>query len=123
MKKGGGRRYFRRDDILLLQGIRHLLYDCGQTIKKVQARLRDGDAAQIMALGDAHGAGPGTSKKPAAIDPAPAPAHVEDVEPVDTPEPPDPAQEDKAATKERLETTMQNLLAARARLKETLQKP
>jgi DNA-binding transcriptional MerR regulator len=33
MKRSGGRRYYRPSDIALLQGIRHLLYDEGYTIK------------------------------------------------------------------------------------------
>ncbi len=36
MKRGGGRRYYRPSDIELLQGIRHLLYSEGFTIRGVQ---------------------------------------------------------------------------------------
>ena len=43
MKRGGGRRYYRPDDIVLLQRIRGLLYDDGYTIKGVQKLLREGD--------------------------------------------------------------------------------
>ncbi|MBK18345.1 MAG: transcriptional regulator [Rhodospirillaceae bacterium] len=42
MKRGGGRRYYRPEDIALLQRIRSLLYDDGYTIKGVQKLLRDG---------------------------------------------------------------------------------
>ncbi|HIM77795.1 MAG TPA: MerR family transcriptional regulator [Rhodospirillales bacterium] len=42
MKRGGGRRYYRPDDIVLLQRIRGLLYDDGYTIKGVQKLLREG---------------------------------------------------------------------------------
>ena len=38
---GGGRRYYRPDDVELLRGIRHLLYGRGYTIKGVQRLLRD----------------------------------------------------------------------------------
>jgi DNA-binding transcriptional MerR regulator len=41
MKRGGGRRYYRPDDIDLLRGIRHLLYGEGYTIRGVQRILRD----------------------------------------------------------------------------------
>jgi DNA-binding transcriptional MerR regulator len=41
MKRGGGRRYYRPQDVDLLKGIRHLLYDQGYTIKGVQKLLRD----------------------------------------------------------------------------------
>jgi DNA-binding transcriptional MerR regulator len=41
MKRGGGRRYYRPDDVELLKGIRHLLYDHGYTIKGVQKLLKN----------------------------------------------------------------------------------
>jgi DNA-binding transcriptional MerR regulator len=41
MKRGGGRRYYRPDDIDLLRGIRHLLYSEGYTIRGVQRLLRE----------------------------------------------------------------------------------
>jgi len=41
MKRGGGRRYYRPEDVDLLRGIRWLLYDDGYTIKGVQRILRD----------------------------------------------------------------------------------
>ena len=40
MKRGGGRRYYRPEDISLLRGIRDLLYNDGYTIKGVQKLLR-----------------------------------------------------------------------------------
>lgn len=41
MKRGGGRRYYRPDDVELLRGIRHLLYGQGYTIRGVQKILRE----------------------------------------------------------------------------------
>ncbi len=41
MKRGGGRRYYRPDDIDLLRGIRHLLYGEGYTIRGAQRILKD----------------------------------------------------------------------------------
>jgi DNA-binding transcriptional MerR regulator len=41
MKRGGGRRYYRPDDVDLLRGIRHLLYAEGYTIRGVQRILRE----------------------------------------------------------------------------------
>lgn len=41
LKRGGGRRYYRPDDVLLLKGIRHLLYAEGYTIKGVQRILKE----------------------------------------------------------------------------------
>lgn len=44
MKRGGGRRYYRPEDLVLLRRIRKLLYDDGYTIKGVQKLLRDPSA-------------------------------------------------------------------------------
>jgi DNA-binding transcriptional MerR regulator len=41
MKRGGGRRYYRPDDVDLLRGIRHLLYSEGYTIRGVQRILKE----------------------------------------------------------------------------------
>jgi DNA-binding transcriptional MerR regulator len=42
LKRGGGRRYYRPDDVALLRRIAHLLYTQGYTIKGVQRLLREG---------------------------------------------------------------------------------
>ena len=42
LKRGGGRRYYRPEDIDLLRRIRTLLYDDGYTIKGVQRLLKEG---------------------------------------------------------------------------------
>ena len=41
MKRGGGRRYYRPEDMTLLRGICHLLHAEGYTIKGVQKILRE----------------------------------------------------------------------------------
>ncbi len=41
MKRAGGRRYYRADDVDLLRGIRHLLYGEGYTIRGVQRLLKE----------------------------------------------------------------------------------
>src|SRR5579884_1452694 len=43
LKRGGGRRYYRPDDIALLRRISDLLYTQGYTIKGVQRLLREGN--------------------------------------------------------------------------------
>jgi DNA-binding transcriptional MerR regulator len=42
LKRGGGRRYYRPDDIALLRRVSDLLYIQGYTIKGVQRLLREG---------------------------------------------------------------------------------
>jgi len=44
LKRGGGRRYYRPDDVDLLRRISDLLYVQGYTIKGVQRVLREGDS-------------------------------------------------------------------------------
>ena len=44
LKRGGGRRYYRPEDIALLRKIQGLLYEDGYTIKGVQKLMRDGYA-------------------------------------------------------------------------------
>lgn len=52
LKRGGGRRYYRPEDIALLKRVGDLLYTQGYTIKGVQRLLRDGtdEGPQPMAL-------------------------------------------------------------------------
>ena len=50
LKRGGGRRYYRPEDVLLLKGIRHLLYDQGFTIKGVQRILKERGARHVAAI-------------------------------------------------------------------------
>ena len=50
MKRGGGRRYYRPDDIDLLRGIRHLLYGEGYTIRGVQRILREQGSKFVQAV-------------------------------------------------------------------------
>jgi DNA-binding transcriptional MerR regulator len=51
LKRGGGRRYYRPDDIDLLKGIRHLLYGEGYTIKGVQRILKGEGVRFVQAVG------------------------------------------------------------------------
>jgi DNA-binding transcriptional MerR regulator len=51
VKRGGGRRYYRPEDVRLLRGIRGLLYDDGMTIKGVQKILREKGIRHVIALG------------------------------------------------------------------------
>lgn len=69
LKRGGGRRYYRPDDVELLKGIRHLLYREGYTIKGVQRILKEQGARAVQAVGKAGSLVPGL-----------APVHSEDME-------------------------------------------
>ena len=57
LKRGGGRRYYRPEDIDLLCGIRELLYTDGYTIKGVQELLREGGVKSVLAQ-------PGAERRP-----------------------------------------------------------
>jgi DNA-binding transcriptional MerR regulator len=68
LKRGGGRRYYRPDDVELLRGIRHLLYGEGYTIRGVQRILHEqgqrfvvsagrGEIADLAGLGAVNGDG------------------------------------------------------------------
>eukprot|EP01037_Dinobryon_pediforme_P022163 gene22163-23226_t len=50
LKRGGGRRYYRPDDVDLLKGIRHLLYGEGYTIRGVQRILKEQGIRFVMTL-------------------------------------------------------------------------
>lgn len=60
LKRGGGRRYYRPDDVELLRGIRHLLYGEGYTIRGVQRILKEEGPRYVQAvLREAMGEAPG----------------------------------------------------------------
>ncbi len=58
MKRGGGRRYYRPEDVALLRRIRELLYSDGYTIKGVQRLLKDGTGRSSVAEDAVGEAGP-----------------------------------------------------------------
>ncbi len=49
LKRGGGRRYYRPEDISLLRRVSDLLYTQGYTIKGVQRLLREGGLDEAVA--------------------------------------------------------------------------
>jgi DNA-binding transcriptional MerR regulator len=51
VKRAGGRRYYRPEDIDLLRGIRALLYSDGLTIKGVQKILKDRGTRHVAEIG------------------------------------------------------------------------
>ncbi len=53
VKRAGGRRFYRPQDIVVLKAIRRLLHDEGLTIKGVQRLYKDQGLARLSAYGDA----------------------------------------------------------------------
>lgn len=58
LKRGGGRRYYRPEDVALLERIHHLLYTEGYTIKGVQKLLKGQGKQQIIADANNQNAAP-----------------------------------------------------------------
>jgi DNA-binding transcriptional MerR regulator len=52
MKRSGGRRYYRPDDVDLLKGIRRLLYGEGYTIRGVQRILKEHGVRSVQGIAD-----------------------------------------------------------------------
>ncbi|MFN0263446.1 MerR family transcriptional regulator [Tepidamorphus sp. 3E244] len=95
MKRGGGRRYYRPDDVDLLRGIRKLLYGDGFTIKGVQRILKDRGVRHVIDIGAGRmpGGEMAAAPEPAApvlVQPTPQPAAPAPA-PIATPAPPAPA--------------------------------
>jgi len=103
LKRGGGRRYYRPEDVELLRQIRSLLYDEGYTIKGAQKLLR---ARRSRA-----------SDEPEAREPAqrPQPAAPQTVEAA----PPSPSlsRQTAAELRRRLRPLLAELIEARDRLR------
>ncbi|GHE57171.1 hypothetical protein GCM10019059_15710 [Camelimonas fluminis] len=68
LKRGGGRRFYRPDDVLLIRGVRHLLYGEGYTIKGVQRILKEEGVRFVQQVGS------GSRPDDAPMASAPAPA-------------------------------------------------
>jgi DNA-binding transcriptional MerR regulator len=96
MKRAGGRRFYRPQDILVLAQVRRLLHEQGYTIKGVQKLHRELGAKRFL----------GGETSPASPDPAPLPELV--------------AAELSAEARRRLEAVLAELEAAKARLDELL---
>lgn len=64
MKRGGGRRYYRPDDVDLLRGIKLLLYGEGYTIRGVQRILKEHGPRSVIDAGQAGPGGSGFARGP-----------------------------------------------------------
>ncbi|MBL6454479.1 MerR family transcriptional regulator [Belnapia sp. T6] len=64
LKRGGGRRYYRPEDIALLRRVSDLLYTQGYTIKGVQRLLREGGLGESeLSFGEPAEAGPDSLRR------------------------------------------------------------
>jgi DNA-binding transcriptional MerR regulator len=70
MKRAGGRRYYRPDDVDLLRGIRHLLYGEGYTIRGVQRILREQGGKFVQAVWQPGAAQPSGAPDDDAVEPS-----------------------------------------------------
>jgi DNA-binding transcriptional MerR regulator len=52
MKRAGGRRFYRPQDIAVLRGVRTLLHDAGYTIKGVQKLHKEQGLKRLLAAAD-----------------------------------------------------------------------
>tara|TARA_B000000532_G_C18684925_1_gene326973 strand:+ start:69 stop:494 length:426 start_codon:yes stop_codon:yes gene_type:complete len=48
IKRGGGRRYYRPEDVRLLKGIKALLYNDGYTIRGVQKVIKENGTKKLL---------------------------------------------------------------------------
>ena len=48
IKRGGGRRYYRPEDVEILRGIKNLLYNDGYTIRGVQKVIKENGTRKIL---------------------------------------------------------------------------
>jgi DNA-binding transcriptional MerR regulator len=70
MKRAGGRRFYRPQDIVVLRGVMRLLHDEGYTIKGVQRLHREEGIRRVVGAAEAPGveaAAPAAAEQPAAL--------------------------------------------------------
>ena len=70
MKRAGGRRFYRPQDIAVLRGVRTLLHEDGYTIKGVQRLHREEGMTRLLAAAAGDGSAPHESVMAADYDPA-----------------------------------------------------
>lgn len=122
LKRAGGRRYYRPEDIDLLKGVRGLLYNEGFTIKGVQKVLREQGAKHVAEIGRS-GVKAANAKRdlaPEDVAPMPAPlfgrAAMPSVEHVNM-SADEPSEKILAEQRDRLEGVLDELLGLRDLLK------
>ncbi|MBV9548883.1 MAG: MerR family transcriptional regulator [Alphaproteobacteria bacterium] len=108
VKRAGGRRYYRPEDIDLLRGIRALLYSDGLTIRGVQKLLKDRGVRHVAGIGRGARFSPSVP-----LPPMPRPVQAVDLFAAE----PAPAVGLAAAERARLESLLAELLGLKQRLK------
>ena len=130
VKRAGGRRYYRPDDMLLLGGIKRLLHEDGMTIKGVQKKLRVEGIKSVSGLSqdlDVEGAkiieatavAPAPTSEPELEPPMPEP-EPEPPMPEPEPEPPMPELEPEPDNKPELASIFNRLEALHDRMKSSI---
>lgn len=71
VKRAGGRRFYRPQDVVVLKAVRRLLHDEGLTIKGVQRLYKDQGLARLAAYGDPDAAFAMDADSASAVDTAP----------------------------------------------------
>jgi DNA-binding transcriptional MerR regulator len=95
LKRGGGRRYYRPEDVDLLRGIRRLLYSDGYTIKGVQRILREQGVRAVQSVGQGLDVANLTALPPMEDDaPDGENGHIDAMAAVDVLAPPDDAEDE-----------------------------
>ncbi|QQA44348.1 MerR family transcriptional regulator [Pelagovum pacificum] len=98
VKRAGGRRYYRPDDVALLGGIKALLHDDGMTIKGVQKLLREKGIRHVAGMAD-----PASGPQEGLFD-------GEATDAVDATSAPEPETETEAAAEQVAEETPSNVV-------------
>jgi DNA-binding transcriptional MerR regulator len=109
LKRAGGRRFYRPQDLALLRGVKRLLYEDGFTIKGARKYIKEHGSASVLELG----AG-GALREPQAIDAA----DVESTPPARSRRKPGKAD----GPKRDLDDILTDLEGARAKLKAALER-
>lgn len=102
MKRAGGRRFYRPQDLAVLRGVRRLLYEEGYTIKGVQRLHREQGVKRLVAAGEGQAV-----DRPQSADAGPAP--------------PDPPRLDPERIA-RLQRTLDELVQLKSRLDRLLRR-
>jgi DNA-binding transcriptional MerR regulator len=110
LKRGGGRRYYRPDDVGLLRGLKHLLHDQRYTIKGVQKIIKEQGVKSVIAAGKGV---PLLDASAAPVMRAPARTVSAASRPAPPPLPPPVVVPQGASPRTRLEAAMAELTAAR----------